>query len=195
MRYLSALRSFAALAAIMTSSAAFGDDDIKFVYDVCLHEMATEPSVPRSESEAFCSCAADEVKKAITQGQRSSIRDARNRMRLGQPVPPDIFQKSGLTTLIGKSQEYCMNSQWPQPPTISDKDHKKYSSMANQSVDEFTALLDTRCEKYPKSKERSQCLVDASKEWLETKGRQYVGIPHHYVTGNDLAKTFIENGR
>lgn len=195
MRYLTALRSFAALAVIMTSSAALGDDDIKFVYEVCMHGMATEPSVPRSESEAFCSCAADEVKKAIAQRQRSSIRDARSRMRLGQPVPPDIFQKSGLKTLIEKSQEYCMKSQWPEPPTISDKDHKKYSSMANQSVDEFNALLDIRCKKYPKSKERTQCLVDASKEWLKTKGGQYVGIPPHYITGNDLAKTFIENGR
>lgn len=116
-------------------------------------------------------------------------------MRLGQPVPPDIFQKSGLKTLIEKSQEYCMKSQWPEPSKISDKDHKKYSSMANRSVDEFNALLDTRCKKYPKSKERTQCLVDASKEWLKNKGRQYIEIPPHYITGNYLAKGFIENDR
>ncbi len=116
MRYLTALRSFAVLAAIMTSSATQGDDDIKFVHEVCIHGMATEPSVPRTESEAFCSCAVGEVKKAITQRQRSSIRDARNRMRLGQPIPNDLFQKSGLKTLVEKSQEYCMKSQWPEPP-------------------------------------------------------------------------------
>lgn len=195
MRYLTAFRGFAALAMIMTSSVVLGDDDIQFVYEVCMNGMATEPSVTRSESEAFCSCAADEVNKAITNGQRLSIRAARNHVRLGQPIPRDIFQKSGLKMLVEKSQEYCMKSQRPEPPTTSDNDHKKYSSMANQSVAEFSALLDNRCGKYPKSKERTQCSVEASKEWLKTTGRKYLLIPHRYITGNDLAKAFIENSR
>lgn len=195
MRHLAKLRGLAVLAALFTASAALGDDDINFIYELCMHGMANQPSVPKSESEAFCSCAADEVRKAITQRQRLSIRDARNFMRLGQPVSPDIFQKSGLKMLIEKSQEYCIKSQWPEPPKISDEDHKKYSLMANQSLDEFNALLDTRCGKYPKSKERTQCLVDASKEWLKIKGRQYVGIPPHYMTGNDLAKALIEDSQ
>ena len=196
MRYLANLQCFAVLAAFFTSSsAALGDSDIDFVYELCMHGMATQPSVPKTESEAFCSCASNEVQKKITQGQRLSIRDAKNRMRLGQSLPPDIFQRSGLKTLVEKSQDHCIKSLWPEPQRISDKDHKKYSAMANKSVDEFNDMLDARCGKFPKSDRRTKCLADASREWIATKGKQYSEIPDSYITGNDLANTFIEKTR
>lgn len=193
MRYFPAIRSFIVLLTVTTPSIVLGDDDIKFVHEVCLQGMVVEPSVPRSESEVFCSCMADDVNKTITQSQRLSIRDARNLIRLGQPVPRDIFQKSGLKKLIEKSQEDCIKSLWPEPSKISDKDHAKYSFMVDRSLVEFKHLMHTRCNKYPKSKERTQCVIGASKEWLKTKGRQYIGIPPDYITANDIAKKILED--
>ncbi|MFH0817993.1 MAG: hypothetical protein V1909_05160 [Candidatus Micrarchaeota archaeon] len=114
---------------------------------------------------------------------------------MDQAVPQDFFQKSVLKGLIAKSQDHCIRSNWPEAPKISEKDHKQYASMATRSVAEFDALLGARCDKYPKSKEYNRCLVDAAKEWLKTKGKHYVGIPPAYLTGNDLAKTFIEKAQ
>ena len=193
MRYLALIRNLFVFVLIMgLPHITLADDDLNFIYEMCIQGMSSEPTITRSESETFCSCAVDEVKRGITQRQRSSIREVKRRMRLNQEIPQDFFQKSGLKGLIAKSQAHCTRSQWPVAPKISEKDHKKYSSMATRSCAEFDALLGARCDKYPQSKERNLCFVDAAKEWLKTKGKKYAGIPPMYVTGNDLAKTFIE---
>ncbi len=196
MRYLVLLRTLFVFVVIMgLPHITLADDDLNFVYNLCIQGMSSEPSITRAESETFCSCAIDEVKKGITQGQRSSIRELKRLMKLNQAVPQDLFQKSGLKGLIVKSQDHCSKLQWPVASKISEKDHKKYSSMATRSVVEFDALLGARCDKYPKSKERNRCLVDAAKEWLKTKGKHYAGIPPAYLTGNDLAKAFIDKAQ
>lgn len=141
MQHLPAFRNFVILAVIIASSVALADEDAKFIYEVCMHGMTTQPSMPRSESETFCFCTADEVKKSITPKQRSSIRDARNRMQSGQTVSQEVFIKSGLKMLVETSQEYCMGIQYPEPEKISAIEHKKYSSLANKSVREFNSLL------------------------------------------------------
>lgn len=193
MRYLALVRNLFVIAVIMGYPyITLADDDLNFIYEICIRGMSSEPSIPRAESESFCSCVGDRVKKSITNEQRLAIRDAKRRMGLGQAIPEDFFQKSGLKDLIVRSQDHCTRSQWPKAPKFNEKDNKKYSLMAERSIVEFDSLLSARCDKYPKSKERNRCLVDASKEWLKTKGKKYVGIPSIYLTGNDLAKTFIE---
>lgn len=193
MRYLDLARKlFVLLVIIAFPHITWADDDLNFIFEICIQGMSSEPSIPRAESESFCSCVGDRVKKSITNEQRLAIREAKNRMRLGQAIPEDFFQKSGLKDLIVRNQDHCIRSQWPKTPKFSKKDHKKYSLMAEKSVIEFNSLLSARCDKYPKSNERNRCLVDASKEWLKTKGKKYVGIPSIYLTGNDLAEKFIE---
>lgn len=193
MRYFALIRNLVILAVIVgLPNITMADDDLKFIYEICIQGMSSEPSIPRAEFESFCSCVGDRVNKSIANEQRLAIREAKRLMRLNQAIPEDFFQKSGLKDLIIRSQNHCTRSQWPKAPKFSEKDHEKYSSMATRSCEEFAALQSARCDKYPKSKELNRCLVDASKEWLKTKGKQYVGIPSIYLTGNDLAKTFIE---
>lgn len=167
----------------------WADDDINFINDICIQGMASL----KTETDSFCSCVVYKVKKKITYEQRVSIREAKQLMISGKPVPQDIFQKSGLKAIIENSQDQCMESLKRRSEKIRDKQHKKYASLANRSVNEFDSFLSVRCNKYPKSKRHEQCLVETSKEWLLTKGRRYSEIPSVYITGNDLAKDIIEH--
>ena len=171
------------------------DEDIEFIYSMCYQGMKSQTSIPAIEIDKFCRCASNEVRKKISQQQRVSIREAKSILRAKKPFPLDLFQKTGLKSLVAKSQDYCTDLLYPVEPEITEKEHEKYSLLANKSVDEFNALLDIRCDKYPKSIERERCLVKASREWLQTKGKKYEGIPPTYISGNDLAKIFIERLR
>lgn len=176
----------------LISHVASADEDIKFIYSMCYQGMNSQTSMPANEIDKFCRCSSNEVKKNISQKQRASIREAKSILSAKKPFPLDLFEKTGLKSLVANSQDYCTDLLYPVEPVISEEEHQKYSILANKSVDEFNALLEKRCDKYPKSIERDQCLVKASKEWLGTNGEKYNGIPSTYISGNDLAGKFIE---
>jgi hypothetical protein len=178
---------------MLCASAANADQDIDFVYQVCLSGMRTQPQVPQTESNAFCACATERVRKSITPQQRSAIREAQRRITARQSIPPNMFEPSGLRALIEKSQDYCIDSRWPQRPKISAEDHQRYSTRANRSVEEFDALLELRCKNVHDSSGRSSCALATAKEWLSKKSAQYEDIPSNYITGNDLAISALKN--
>lgn len=83
----------------------------------------------------------------------------------------------------------------PEKREISEKEHQEFSLLANQSVSEFNSFLKERCGQYTDPAKRERCVVNASKEWLNAKGKKYEGIPSRYISGNDLAMTFIEDDK
>jgi hypothetical protein len=80
----------------------------------------------------------------------------------------------------------------PSNRELSEKEREEYSTLANESVKHFNLFLTEHCNQYSPSAERNLCLVNASNEWLDTKGKKYENIPSPYISANDLAKAFIE---
>lgn len=175
---------------LSTPLVAFGSDTDEFLYQVCLHGMITQSTVPRDESELFCACTSGEIVKNLTRQQRASIEEMLSRVRSGKKPQHD---KSGLSELTRKSEDVCAAAMWPTQPKISDQDHKKYSAMANKSVDEFNAIINDHCEQHHDVDKRRKCFASASREWLREKGKQYASIPDIYITGNSLASIMIED--
>lgn len=64
--------------------------------------------------------------------------------------------------------------------------------LANQSGKEFEATLE-QCKQFPAySSQLNLCINRISKKWLLERGKEYENIPDGYITGNDLARAFIE---
>ena|GEM_PF-3975124 len=65
--------------------------------------------------------------------------------------------------------------------------------LANKSGDEFMLTMKV-CDQFPaNSKQQSLCFNKTAKQWLSKGGKKYEHIPlGYYITGNDLARTFIE---
>jgi hypothetical protein len=134
--------------------AAQPDDDIEFVQTMCIKGLASDTSVPDSDRNKLCTCVADEVRKKVTPAQRDSIKDARRRIQAKESLDAHLLQRTGLTALVGTSQDYCVTSLWPAQPPYTEEQHRRFSLLANQSVQEFKSLVQFNCAKYPKSGQR-----------------------------------------
>ncbi len=66
------------------------------------------------------------------------------------------------------------------------------ADLANRSGKEFEATLG-QCKQFPAySLQLNLCINRISKKWLLERGKEYENIPDGYITGNDLARAFIE---
>ena len=171
--------------------ATSGDEYERFVNWMCHQSMQSEETLPDTEIDKFCDCASDEVARNWSSRQQASIREARKLLANSEPPPAGLFQRSGLDQLVGRSQEICLEEMYPTTPKITDEQHENFSYLANKSVEEFTDLMDSRCDAISPSPERDACLKNAGQEWLRNRGAEFDAIPDNYITGNDLAMMFI----
>jgi len=179
------------------SGSAWADDDIRTIKQICLKVMRDSLNIQRVNAIKLCNCSSSQVEKAITEYQRLSLRVTKNYLSSGEKPPPDkdLILQSGLKSLIQASQDYCENELWPSNALLSTDEHQKYSTLATKSSNEFIAFSNDICRTTPiKTPERARCMVYASKEWLSSKGGNYLGIDSRYITGNDLAWQTI-NGK
>lgn len=100
--------------------------------------------------------------------------------------PTGVLTASKMGSNLGASRATCIKS----------VDHKPKSNpmgeLANRSGDEFLATT-RQCDQYPvNSQGRKICLNRVAHKWLRERGKEFEHYPAGYITGNDLARTFIE---
>ena len=66
----------------------------------------------------------------------------------------------------------------------------KIGDMANDSVDSLSLAL-AKCDCFDAGAERTACLRNEAQKWLAENAARYSSIPSGYITGIDLAKSFI----
>lgn len=76
-------------------------------------------------------------------------------------------------------------------PTIAKSETDR--DMADRSVKQFNTLIDKRCGKLlGNTPDRIDCMKLAARYWLENDGKRYENINSSLITGNDLARTFLQ---
>lgn len=179
---------------LIASTVWAEDAELGFIFEICVAADRAHGVLPEKEIHASCSCLVDNVRQRIDGKQRQSIRRAKSLLAQGKEVPTDIFERSGLKSIMEEEQDNCMKSLWG-PPNISNTDHQRFAQKANTSVENYEQFVEDRCGLYPPSSTRSGCLVKASYDWLMENGSRYSDVPDSYITGNDLAKSIIEAAR
>jgi hypothetical protein len=169
------------------------DSDVEFIRKVCIQGFEHETEMPAEEVGKFCDCVRDEIAIRITAEHRAAIQSARGYLALDRAPPADVFEKSGLKALVEASQDRCASQLWPEPQAISEEEHAGFSALANQSVAEFSAILDEACDDLAPGKKREACLKSAAQSWMDSHSAPYETIPDYYITGNDLAQEFLAN--
>lgn len=76
-------------------------------------------------------------------------------------------------------------------PTIAKSETDR--EIANRSVKQFNTFIDKRCSKLPGSTpERIDCMKLAAQYWLKNDGKRYENLDSSLITGNDLARAFLQ---
>lgn len=183
----------ASMVATDAAKSPSADPDVEFVRSVCVRSFEGSTNVPQGEQQAFCDCVRDRVSLQLTAKHRASLQEARGYLALERAPPEDLFERSGLKSLVVASQDACVSQLWAEPPSISANDHERFAELANMSVKEFDSSLDRACPDRVPVAELKSCLKAAAKSWMESHAGQYEAVPDYYITGNDLAREFLDN--
>jgi len=111
----------------------------------------------------------------------------------GKQPDPELLRAVGVKDLISNSQTYCGNYLYKNNGALSDAAKDRDELLSNQSVQEFSSFMDSKCPTHDKSERPSACKRQAAKDWLTGRGREYDSIPYPYITGNSLAITYLTN--
>jgi hypothetical protein len=65
-----------------------------------------------------------------------------------------------------------------------------YRDKANKSVKKFAAMI-KGCTSIKDKGEYSKCVAGVARDWLKEYSRYYDDVPFPLITGNDLAKDFL----
>lgn len=174
-------------------TSRIADPDLEWIHNVCIQGFKGDAGMPVDEAEKFCNCVRDEVATQIDAKHRASIRNVREFLALDRIPPEGVFEKSGLKYLVEASQDRCAGQLWPEPQQFSEEEHEKFESLANRSVEEFSAMLDQGCEDLVPGEKRERCLKAVAIAWMQNHASQYESVPDYYITGSDLAQAFLDN--
>ncbi len=182
----------ATLFVAITTPPVYASDSISVVHKLCMQSMSTT-TMPKSDSVEFCSCLVGRVVQSITPAQSKVLLDTSELVNSGQQPNPELLQAAGIKNLISNSQAYCGSYLYENTGALSDGARKRNKVLSNQSVQEFSSFMDSKCPAHDKSKRSSACKRQAAKDWLTGSGRKYDVIPYPYITGNSLATTLLTN--